>query len=139
MKTLTRWAAVSAWTVVGRMAAGVFGRCLVIGVVGLLLVMSAGADEVYRPVVPIVQVAHVGEPVSGVAEATYSYVAPPQIDAAGNVLFGAVMHAMRAGGGWSVPPITMLNGWISTQGAYPTLVELTTALDDAVAGRSTPI
>jgi hypothetical protein len=92
MKTLTRWAAVSAWTVVGRMAAGVFGRCLVIGVVGLLLVMSAGADEVYRPVVPIVQVAHVGEPVSGVAEATYSYVAPPQIDAAGNVLFAAVME-----------------------------------------------
>jgi hypothetical protein len=72
MKTLTRWAAV--------------------GLGGLLLVGPVSADEVYRPVVPIVQVAHVGEPVSGVAEATYSYVAPPQIDAAGNVLFAAVME-----------------------------------------------
>ena len=74
-----------------RVAARAFKRGVVIGVVGLLLVMSAGADEVYRPVVPIVQVAHVGEPVPGVAGATFYYFYPPGIDGAGNVLLTAWM------------------------------------------------
>jgi hypothetical protein len=63
----------------------------VIGVVGLLLVMSAGADEVYRPEVPILKVAHVGDPVPGIPGATFYYFYPPKIDGAGNVLLVAWM------------------------------------------------
>jgi hypothetical protein len=104
------------------MAAGVLERCLVIGVVGLLLVGPVSADEVYRPVVPIVQVAHVGEPVPGVAGATYSYVAPPQIDAAGNVLFAALMEG---------PGITYDNDSILLYGQPGALTIVARELDQA--------
>ena len=89
MKTLTRWAAV--------------------GLVGLLLIGPVWGEEVYRPVVPIVQVAHVGEPVPGVGGATFYYFYPPRIDAAGNVLLVAWMVGpgidySNDGGLWYGPP-----------------------------------
>lgn len=42
-----------------------------------------------------------------------------------------VMSAMRTGGGWKVLPITMINGQIVKQGSYPSLAELTAALEGA--------
>ena len=52
---------------------------------------SVAAGQVYRPEVPIAQVAHQGDPVPGVFGATFTGFAPPQIDAAGNVLLRASM------------------------------------------------
>ena len=71
MKTLTRWAAV--------------------GLVGLLLVGPVWGEDVYRPEVPILKVAHVGEPVPGIPGATFDYLLFPEIDGAGNVLLTAWM------------------------------------------------
>jgi len=46
-----------------------------------------------------------------------------------------VMSAIRDGGGWSVLPITLVNGRIVKQGIYPSLQELTAALDGCPARR----
>ena len=45
----------------------------------------------YRPEVPVLKCAHVGEAVPQVPGATFDYLWPPGIDAAGNVLFSGYM------------------------------------------------
>ncbi len=65
------------------------GRALA-RLLALVLIATVGSvawtDEVYRPEVPILKVAHEGDPVPGIPEATFGYLWPPQIDAQGNVL-----------------------------------------------------
>ncbi len=52
---------------------------------------SGALGQVYRPEVPIELVAHEGDPVPGIAGATFTWFSPPQIDAEGNVLLRAWM------------------------------------------------
>ncbi len=66
-------------------------RLLALVLIGAVLGV-AWADEPYRPEVPILKVAHEGEPVPGIPEATFGYLWPPQIDAAGSVLLRAWMY-----------------------------------------------
>src|SRR4030042_6986770 len=71
--------------------------CMPVPVLGmavplLCMAVPARADEVYRPAVPILKVAHEGDPVPGVPDATFAYLAPPAIDAQGNVVFAALME-----------------------------------------------
>ena len=69
----------------------VLARLLALVLIGAVLGV-AWADEPYRPEVPILKVAHEGDPVPGILEATFGYLWPPQIDAAGNVLLRAWMY-----------------------------------------------
>src|SRR4030042_1810729 len=57
----------------------------------LCMAVAVRADEVYRPAVPILKVAHQGEPVPWLPGVVFEGFAPPQIDAAGNVLLRALM------------------------------------------------
>ena len=60
------------------------------GVLALLvpaLWASAAPGQVGMPEVVVTPVAHQGDPVPGILGATFDYFLPPQIDAAGNVLF----------------------------------------------------
>src|SRR4030042_6292452 len=43
----------------------------------LCMAVPVRADEVYRPAVPILKVAHEGDPVPGVPGGTFAYVSPP--------------------------------------------------------------
>jgi hypothetical protein len=60
-----------------------------------LLVCAAQAQ--YRPEVPVLKCAHEGEPVPQVPGATFSYLFPPEIDGAGNVLFSGSMTGAGIG------------------------------------------
>ena len=69
-------------------------RCVCGGVTLLVALFAAVAsgvadDEVYCPTVPILRVVHEGDPVPGVPGATFTWLATPVIDAAGNVAIGA--------------------------------------------------
>ncbi len=88
----------------------------------LLMPMAARAQAggVYRPAVPILCVAHEGDPVPGVSGAVFEDFAPPQIDAVGNVLFRASMsgsgiHAGNNVAIWFGPPgasvMVARDGW----------------------------
>ncbi len=48
----------------------------------------------YRPEVPVLKCAHVGEPVPDVPGATFQYLGTPRIDAAGNVLVNGYMTGL---------------------------------------------
>jgi hypothetical protein len=60
-------------------------------VAAVVLTTAASAHGQYRPEVPVLKCAHEGEPVPGVPGATFDYLWPPGIDAAGNVLFSGYM------------------------------------------------
>jgi len=66
------------------MAAGVFERCLVIGVVGVMFLVQEVWGQGSPPAV-VERVAFVGDPAPGIPNATCGYLCRPQMDGAGNV------------------------------------------------------
>ena len=78
------------WWVTGLVVVLVLASGGVLGAVGSL--SAAESRSPYRPEVPILKVAHEGDPVPGVLGATFTAFAPPQIDAEGNVLVMASME-----------------------------------------------
>ena len=82
------------WRIIGLVGLVVLALAGALGAVGSLPAARDAAESrsPYRPEVPILKVAHEGDAVPGVLGATFTGFAPPQIDAAGNVLLRAWME-----------------------------------------------
>ena len=82
------------WRIIGLVGFVALALAGALGAAGLPLAVRDAAESrsPYRPEVPILKVAHEGDPVPGVLGATFTAFAPPQIDAEGNVLVMASME-----------------------------------------------